>query len=64
MKVILNGTQGQVLIDFFVGSYDKEPVSMTDDASSGYGIPMPIAPSKESIFSLGKTINFIGNWIQ
>ena len=37
---------------------------MHDDASRGVGIPIPSTSSKESLFSLGRTINFIENCLQ
>ena len=48
----------------YVDGYDKEHVPMSDDASNGGGIPIPSTLSKEALYSLGKTINFIENWIQ
>ena len=47
-----------------VDAYYKDHVSMPDDASSGIGIPMQIAPPKEALVSLSQTINFIDNSIQ
>ena len=37
---------------------------MPDDESSGGGIKIPSMSSKDALFSLGRTINFIDNWIQ
>ena len=45
-----------------VDAYDKEHVSMTDDASSVSLIPMSSTSSNEALFPLGHTINFIDNW--
>ena len=47
-----------------VAAYNKENVPITEDENSGGGIPLPIASSKESLISLGRTINVICNWIQ
>ena len=49
---------------YYIGVYDKEHVSMPDDKSSGGVIPIHITSYKEELFSLGHTINFLGNWIQ
>ena len=37
---------------------------MPDDTCSGGGRPFPISQSNESLISIGKTINFIDNWLQ
>ena len=47
-----------------VDVYDKEHVPMPSDASSGGARPMPNTSSKNSLYSLGHTINFLGNWLQ
>ena len=41
--------------------YDKEHVTMPDDASSGGGLPMTSTSSKEALFSLVLNIKFIDN---
>ena len=45
-------------------AYDKEHVPMPDDEISGGGRPIPSTPYRESLFSLGQTINFIDNCLQ
>ena len=47
-----------------VDAYDKEHISIPDDVSSDGGRPMPSKSSKESLLSLGHTMNFIDNWLQ
>ena len=47
-----------------VDAYDKEHISIPDVVSSDGGRPMPSKSSKESLLSLGHTINFIENWLQ
>ena len=47
-----------------VGAHNKEHIPMPDDTSSGGGITLPISSYKESLVSLGQTINFIDNWLQ
>ena len=47
-----------------VDAHDKNHSPITDGASSGGLRKMTITSAKESIFSLGYTINFIDNWLQ
>ena len=47
-----------------VDAHEKYHVSLPDDENSGGGRPIPSTLSKEALFSLGHTINFIDNWLQ
>ena len=48
---------------YTVDVYNKQYIKMPGNASSGVGRPLPILSSKESLISLGQTINFIDNWL-
>ena len=47
-----------------VDVYDKDHVTMHDDASSVGGRPIPSMSYKEACISIGHTIRFIDNCIQ
>ena len=52
----------ELVCDF--DAYNKQHIPMPEYASSGDGIPLSIFSYKETRISLGRTINFIDNWIQ
>ena len=47
-----------------VDGYDKEHIKMPHDASNGGRIPMLSTSSKELLYSIGHTTDFIDNWLQ
>ena len=48
----------------YVYEYVKERVSMTDEANSCVGRPMPSTSSEEALYPLGHTTKYIDNWRQ
>ena len=74
---IFKKLNGQIFEDYFktlckdryelmcaINDYDKYNVPIPDDTSTGSGRSMKGMSSKEALFSLGQTINFIENWLQ
>ena len=48
----------------YVDVYEKQHVSITDDASSVGGRLIMSTPNRQAILSLGHPMNFIDNWLQ